>query len=49
MIDRYDKTGKLIRSDSSANGGLLQGTLPGTVVSGLNNAANAVTAVYGIK
>ena len=45
----FDPDGKLENASSTSNAGLWQGTLPTAMASGLSTAANAVTAVYGVK
>ena len=45
----FDPDGKLENASSSSNGGLLEGTLPTAMASGLGVAASAVTAIYGVK
>ena len=45
----FDPEGKLENASSTSNGGLMEGTLPSALASGLSGAANAVTSFYGVK
>jgi hypothetical protein len=45
----FDETGKLEWANAVQNAGLLESSLPQTLLNGLGEAASAVTAIYGIK